>query len=204
MKSIDKNKDKLESNAEDIATVAAILNGQHQFFGKIQKKYKRMITAVIRRVVSNELDIEDLVQETFIKAYNALGSYDQRYSFSSWLVKIATNHAIDFLRKRKLETISISTHSIENDEDDFIIQIPDTNLLPDQNLSQKELANTIQSILEKMPENFRQIIILRFQQEMDYNEIAQKLSIPLGTVKATLFRAKKMLSALLVKNKLHK
>jgi len=77
-------------------------------------------------------------------------------------------------------------------------------LLPDQNLSQKELANTIQSILEKMPENFRQIIILRFQQEMDYNEIAQKLSIPLGTVKATLFRAKKMLSALLVKNKLHK
>lgn len=204
MKTTDKYKDKSVSNAEDIANITAVLNGNHEIFDKIQKKYKRMITAVIRRVVSNEMDIEDLVQETFIKAYNALGSYDQRYNFSSWLMKIATNHAIDFLRKRKLEMVSITTHSLENDDDDFIIQIPDPNLLPDQSLSQKELENSINSILEKMPENFRKIIILRFQQELDYNEIAQKLSIPLGTVKATLFRAKKMLSALLVKNKLHK
>lgn len=203
MENILKNKDKFQSNAEDLANISAILSGQQHLFGKIQKKYKRMVTSIIRRVVNNELDIEDLVQETFIKAYNALPSYDQKYHFSSWLMKIATNHAIDFLRKRKLETVSISSQSVENDEDDYLVQIPDPDLLPDQYLSQKELATSINLILEKMPANFRQVIILRFQQEMDYKEISEKLSIPLGTVKATLFRAKKMLSALLIKNKLH-
>lgn len=198
----DKNIDKLASNNEDITYIAAILNGQTQVFAKIQKKYNRMITAVIRRVVHNELDIQDLVQETYIKAYNALSTYDTKYSFSSWLMKIATNHAIDFLRKKKLETISIANQSNDNDEEDYFIQIPDPNSLPDQNLAQKELQNTIKIILESMPENFRQIITLRFQQELDYNEIAEKLSIPLGTVKATLFRAKKMMSALLIKHKI--
>lgn len=198
-----KNIDKLASNDEDIANVKAILNGQTQLFGKIQKKYNRMIYAVIRRVVHNELDIQDLVQETYIKAYNALASYDTKYSFSSWLMKIATNHAIDFLRKKKLETISITTQTNDNDEGDYFIQIPDPDLLPDQNLTQKELQNTINSILSSMPENFRKIITLRFQQELDYNEIAEKLSIPLGTVKATLFRAKKMMTALFIKFKIH-
>lgn len=199
----DKNIDKFASNSEDIAIVGAILNGQTRLYAKIQKKYNRMITSVIRRVVNNEQDIQDLVQETYIKAYQALSSYDSKYSFSSWLMKIATNHAIDFLRKRKLETVSIANQSIENDEDDYIIQIPDPNLLPDQNLTQKELSETINSILAGLPENFRQIIVLRFQQELDYNEIAEKLKIPLGTVKATLFRAKKMMSALLIKHKIY-
>ncbi len=197
------NFDKFASNSEDILVVEAVLSGQRQLYAKIQKKYNRMVTSVIRRVVRNELDIQDLVQETYIKAYQALASYDKKYSFSSWLMKIATNHAIDFLRKRKLETVSIMNQSNDSDEDDYIIQIPDTNLLPDQSLTQKELSETINKIISSLPENFRQIIILRFQQELDYNEIAEQLKIPLGTVKATLFRAKKMISALLIKHKIH-
>lgn len=201
MQSKDKNIDKIASNSEDIALVTAILNGQTNLYSKIQKKYNRMINSVIRRVVHNELEIQDLVQETYIKAYNALSGYDTKYSFSSWLMKIATNHAIDFLRKKKLETISLSSQSSDNDEDDFFIQIPDSESLPDQKLSQKEFSATINKIIDSMPENFRQIIILRYQQELDYNEIAELLAIPLGTVKATLFRAKKMMYALLIKYK---
>ena len=193
------NNDKHKNNLEDQAIIQAILAGNINEFAKIQKKYKRIVVSVIRRVVRNDEEVPDLVQETFIKTYNALPNYDFSYNFYSWLMKIATNYAIDYLRKRKLNTISIQGNSNENDENDYIIQIPDINLLPDESLFQKEQLNQIESLLDKLPANFKNIIILRFKKDMDYSEIAEHLSIPLGTVKATLFRAKKMLGSLLEK-----
>lgn len=198
------NTDKLQSNAEDLRIIEAILQGETNLYDKIQKKYNKMITAIIKRVVRNENEIQDLVQETHIKAFNALPSYDKKYIFSSWLMKIATNHAIDFLRKKKLETISINNSLRDSDEDDLYIQIPDPDFLPDENLSNKEYHEIFKNLIEKLPENFQKVVLLRFQEDLGYNEIAQKLSLPLGTVKATLFRARKMLAALWLKSNVNK
>ncbi len=197
-----KNNDRHLNNLDDQATIKSILAGNINEFAKIQKKYKRIVVSVIRRVVRNEDEVPDLVQETFIKTYNALPHYDFSYNFYSWLMKIASNYAIDYLRKRKLNTISIQGNANDNDENDYIIQIPDRNLLPDEYLAQKEQLSQIEFLLDKLPPNFKNIIVLRLQKDMDYSEIAEHLSIPLGTVKATLFRAKKMLGSLLEKYKI--
>jgi RNA polymerase sigma-70 factor (ECF subfamily) len=148
-------------------------------------------------MIRNEDDAEDLTQETFIKAYNALASFDVKYFFSSWLMKIASNNCIDYMRKRKLETISYSQNISNNDDDDLFLQIPSLEILPDEKYSENEKLKILLETIDSLPENFRKMILLRFQKELDYSEIAAELNIPLGTVKASLFRAKKMLQILL-------
>lgn len=184
---------KILSNKEDIEVIKAILAGDKNSFSKLQKKYYRTVLSIIRRMVRNEEDAEDLTQETFIKAYNALSSFDVKYFFSSWLLKIASNNCIDYMRKRKLETISYSQNLSNNDDDDLYLQIPSLDALPDQKLYENEKLKLLMETINSLPENFRQIILLRFQKELDYSEIATELNIPLGTVKASLFRAKKLL-----------
>jgi RNA polymerase sigma-70 factor (ECF subfamily) len=153
-------------------------------------------------MIRNENDIEDLVQETFIKAYNALDSYNFQFNFSSWLLRIASNSCIDHLRKKKLDTISISRGGDTIDEDEPYFDIPDKDLLPDAVLASTEMKQILQASIDKLPENFRKIIILRFLMELDYTEISKELGIPLGTVKATLFRSRQMLQVILKKNRI--
>ncbi len=190
---------KILNNNEDIEIIQSIISGDINAFSKLQKKYYRNIRAIIRKMIRNENDADDLTQETFIKAYKALSSYDSKYLFSSWLMRIASNNCIDFLRKRKIETISYSQSLQKSDDDDLFFQIPSNELNPYEKIESTEQRNIIFSLIEQLPQNYRQIILLRFQQELDYNEIAKILNIPIGTVKATLFRAKKMISILLKK-----
>jgi RNA polymerase sigma-70 factor (ECF subfamily) len=193
----DKQENKILSNQEDIEIIKTILTGDKNSFSKLQKKYYRTVFSVIRRMIRNEDDAEDLTQETFIKAYNALASFDVKYFFSSWLMKIASNNCIDYMRKRKLETISYSQNISNNDDDDLFLQIPSLEILPDEKYSENEKLKILLETIDSLPENFRKMILLRFQKELDYSEIAAELNIPLGTVKASLFRAKKMLQILL-------
>jgi RNA polymerase sigma-70 factor (ECF subfamily) len=190
---------KILNNNEDIEIIQSIISGNINDFSKLQKKYYRSIRTIIRKMIRNENDADDLTQETFIKAYKALSSYDPKYLFSSWLMRIASNSCIDFLRKRKIETISYSQSLQQSDDDDLFFQIPSKELNPYEKIESTEQRNIIFSLIEQLPQNYRQIILLRFQQELDYNEIAEVLNIPIGTVKATLFRAKKMINILLKK-----
>lgn len=189
-----------ESNQADIEIIDSILNGNINDFSKIQKKYRRTVFAIIRRMVRTEEDVEDLVQETFIKAFNALSTYDRKFNFSSWLLKIASNGSIDFLRKRKMETISISQGGDTSEENDFYFEIPDDSLLPDAEIITKQQMEILNTSIGKLPVNYQKIIELRFIQELDYSEIASLLNIPLGTVKALLFRARKLLQLLIKQN----
>lgn len=191
-----------KSNEDDIIVVQSIISGNKNAFSKIQKKYKKVVNSVIRRMVRNENDVEDLVQETFIKAYNALESYNPQYNFSSWLLRIASNSCIDYLRKKKMDTISISKGGDTTDDEESYFDVPDKDLLPDAVMVNNEMSAMIQATINMLPENFRKIIIMRFQMELDYTEISKELGIPLGTVKATLFRSKQMLQVLLKKNKI--
>lgn len=177
---------------EDFEIVDRINKGETELFGILQKRYFNQIKAVIRRMIQNEDDVEDLAQETFIKAFNALERFQPGYPFAAWLYRIASNTCIDFLRKRRFTTISIS-QSVSNDEDELYIQIEDMSNKADDQMLIEERSTIIRNAIESLPEKYRLIINLRHESDLDYKDIAEKLDIPLGTVKAQLFRARKLL-----------
>ncbi len=180
-----------ESQKEDFEAVRRILNGDNSGFDILQKKYMRIITSLIRRMIHNEEDVRDLTQDTFIKAYKAIQSFQFGYSFSSWIYKIASNTCIDFLRKKRLNEVSLTQKS--NSDEEFEIEIEDKSYLPDMKVMTEEKSRALHDAIEKLPENYREIIKLRHEIEMDYADIAKKMNLPLGTVKAHLFRARKQL-----------
>lgn len=190
---VNTNKEKnIKSNKEDYKAIKEIIAGNPSSFDFIQKKYKPLLSIMIRRMVRNEDDVQDLVQDTFIKAYNALDKFKFGYSFSAWIYRIASNTCIDFLRKKRFQFISIDRPNFTDDED-YVLEIEDRNHMPDLEVIQNDKQLAINEAMEQLPENFRKIIQLRHEQELDYQEIARILDIPLGTVKAHLFRARKMM-----------
>jgi RNA polymerase sigma factor (sigma-70 family) len=188
------------SMEEDFSNVRAVLSGDKSAFKPLQKKYRRIISSLIRRMIRNEDDVQDLTQETFIKAYNALDTFQFGYAFSSWIYRIASNTCIDFLRKKRFPTISLS-QPISGDDEDMVFEIEDNTYVPDIEYINKERRKAIFEAIEKLPENYKEIIKLRHEEDLDYNEIAVKMNIPLGTVKAHLFRARQLLLSTLKKQK---
>lgn len=194
------NNNSKKNQEEDFASVKLVLQGDKYAFKNLEQKYKNIITALIRRMVKNEDDIQDLVQESFIKAFNALSSFQFGYSFSAWLYRIASNTCIDFLRKKRFPTISIN-QPINNKESDYFFEIEDNTFKPDLDVLSEERKNALNDAIDQLPENYRKIIKLRHEEEMDYKDISEMLNIPLGTVKAHLFRARKILLLALQKKK---
>lgn len=180
-----------ENNEEDLKAIKSILSGKIDDFKILQNKYQRIVKNLIRKMIKNEDDVNDLAQETFIKVYNSLSSFQFQYTFSSWLFRIASNNCIDFLRKRRFPTISLSQPL--NESDDQFFEIEDKEYAPDKKMLTEERRKLLLKAIEELPEHYKEIIKLRHQEEMDYNQIAEHLKIPLGTVKAHLFRARKLL-----------
>lgn len=188
-----------QSNEEDFEAIRKILDGDKSAFTFIQNKYKTRIKSLVRRMIKDPDDVDDLTQEAFIKAYNALDSFQFAYNFSAWLYRIASNSCIDFLRKKRFKTVSIDQPVAG--EEDLFIDIPNDDLTPDIEMISKERKKILKKAIDELPENYRNIINMRHTEEMDYKEIAKKLEIPLGTVKAHLFRARKLLYDALIDKK---
>jgi RNA polymerase sigma factor (sigma-70 family) len=144
-------------------------------------------------MVRSKQDVDDLVQEIFIKAFLALDSYSTQYAFSTWIYKIATNHAIDYLRKKKLPTLSIDK-PIQTKEGELEFELPDTTYRPDRHIVTDQRNALIQEAIDDLPEKYHRVIVMRHQQEKTYEEIAAELDLPLGTVKAHIFRARVLLN----------
>jgi RNA polymerase sigma-70 factor (ECF subfamily) len=181
-----------ETNEEDFQAVKQVLAGNNSAFQILQKKYIKVVAALIRKMIKNEDDVEDLVQETFIKAYNALNTFQFGYAFSAWLYRIASNNCIDFLRKKRFATVSLDK-PVQSDDDDLYIEIEDTTNRADMDMIASERHQALYKAIDALPENYKIIIKMRHEEELDYTEIAVKLDLPLGTVKAHLFRARKIL-----------
>lgn len=192
MGSMQKRKNKTDSKYEDFDAIRKVLAGDNAAYELLQKKYKNLIYSLVKKMIKNDSDVEDLVQETFIKAYKALDKFKFNYSFSAWIYRIASNNTIDFLRKRRFDTFSIDK-PIGNAEDENYFEIEDNSYSPDAELINEQKADIIRDAIDTLPENYREIIILRHEEELDYKAIADKLDLPLGTVKAHLFRARKLL-----------
>lgn len=191
-------KDNTNGMEEDFDAIKRVLDGDTKAFELLQNKYTRIVSALIRKMVRDEDDVQDLTQEAFIKTYNALDSFQFGYSFSAWLYRIASNTCIDFLRKKRFRTISINQPIAGSDEENFF-EIKDSSYLPDINVLADERTKAIRNAINQLPENYRNIVELRHVEELDYKEISKRLDLPLGTVKAHLFRARKMMLASLKK-----
>jgi RNA polymerase sigma factor (sigma-70 family) len=180
------------SSQQDRTLVELALEGDQQAYQKLMEKYSGALTRHVQKMVRRQGEVDDLVQECFIKAFSALKSYSADYAFSTWLYKIATNHTIDFLRKRKLKTMSIDA-PINTKDGEVEFELPDTSYRPDRHIVEDERKMLIQEAIEFLPEKYRRVIMMRHQQEKSYEEIAQELDLPLGTVKAHIFRARALL-----------
>ncbi|MCB0711376.1 MAG: sigma-70 family RNA polymerase sigma factor [Ignavibacteriae bacterium] len=195
--SISKEERSKQNRAEDHALVRRALDGDQAAFARLRDKYQGSLNAMLFKMVRNQLDAEDLTQEAFIKAFSSLKSFNFQYAFSTWLYKIASNNCIDYLRKRRLKTVSYD-EPIRTSKGEMEMQLPDADApLPDAPMTAKERTEILKQAIADLPEKYRVVIELRHNQEMEYQDIAEELDLPLGTVKAHLFRARaRLLKAL--------
>ena len=154
------------------------------------KKYHDQIANLIFRIIHQQENVEDLTQEVFIKAFASLKSFNEEYAFSTWLYKIATNSSIDFIRKKKLQTFSIDK-PVAFEESDYTFELPDSTYEPDKHIIQKQRTTILEEAINQLPEKYKRVILLRHTEERDYGEIAKILKLPIGTVKAHIFRARR-------------
>ena len=191
-------------NAEDKSDYELIddsISGDEDAFGILMGRYENSLYGLIFKMVRNHEETQDLVQEAFIKSYNALESFNKQYSFSTWLFKIASNNCIDHLRKRRLKTTSIDA-PIRTDEGSISQDIPDNSYSPERDSLRNEMFDSVNSIIDELPEKYKKVINLRHKEDKSYEEIAQALDIPIGTVKARIFRAREILKKSIIKMKL--
>ncbi len=180
------------SSKEDVVLVERAVGGDEKAYEQIVGKYKRALYYHILKIVRDADIIDDLIQEIFTKAFGNIQSYNADYAFSTWLYRIATNHSIDYLRKKKLKTYSID-EPISTKEGNMQVEIPDNSFEADQMVLRKQRKNIIREALSQLPEKYRTVIEMRHMEEKSYQEIAEILDLPLGTVKAHIFRARELL-----------
>ena len=180
-------------SATDQEIVALARDGREAAYRELIRRYERPVFSLILRMVRDRQLAEDLAQETFIKALNAIGSYRPEFKFSSWIFKIANNAAIDHLRRRELDTLSIDGAPHATSAEDIeatALQVGDKGETPLAELEARELGSAIERAIGRLRPEYRSCIMLRHVEGLAYEEIAQLLDLPLGTVKTYIHRAR--------------
>ena len=189
----------MESAVPDDRTLALqAAKGREKAFRELLNRYERPVFSLIYRMVRDRSLAEDLAQEAFIRAFNAIGSYNPGYKFSSWMFKIAHNLTIDHLRKRRLDTLSIhgSPNAVTPDEQartSLVLESAEER--PDAYVENLELGSQIETAIGRLRPEYRAVTLLRHVEGYSYQEIADILEIPLGTVKTYIHRARLELKA---------
>jgi RNA polymerase sigma factor (sigma-70 family) len=184
----------------DFGLVNRAKEGDQKAYADLMQRYKDSIYFMALKMVNNKDDAMDLTVETFGKAFENLEKYKPDFAFSTWLFRIATNNCIDFIRKKRVSLVSIDTLS-DDSADERPIQIKSDSLNPEEESIKKQQSKELKDIVEKLPLRYRTLIVLRYFDELSYEEIAKQLDLPLGTVKAQLFRARDLLSNVINRRK---
>ena len=171
----------------------ALDTGDQKAFAELMERYRDSVYFMLLKMINNKDDADDLTIEAFGKAFHRLHQYTPSFAFSTWLFKIASNNCIDFIRKKKMNTFSLDK-PFENDEGgemrfDVKADIPD----PEEKVMKKEKIQMMRAVVEKLKPRYRNLIELRYFEELSYEEISDRLELPIGTVKAQLFRAREFL-----------
>jgi RNA polymerase sigma-70 factor (ECF subfamily) len=186
---------------EDLDLVKRAIQNDQKAYAELMTRYKDAIYFMLLKMVNNKEDANDLTVEAFGKAFENIEKYRPDFAFSTWLFKIATNNCIDFIRKKRLKTFSIdqSTEGEEGNESRY--DIVSEGLDPEEKLIKKQKNDLMRNIVDKLPARYRQLVIMRYFEEKSYEEISVELDLPLGTVKAQLFRARDLLFNTIKKGK---
>jgi RNA polymerase sigma-70 factor (ECF subfamily) len=181
--------------AKDDFRLIDLANDQNeeQAYAELMKRYRRPVYHMILKMVRNVDDAEDLTIEAFAKAFKNLSRFKQDYTFSTWLFRIATNNTIDFIRKKKLETMSLDTSFKDDSGDSISIDVEGNDLNPMEEAIKSQKAELVRIFVDKLPPKYQRLVKLRYFDELSYEEIAQELEAPLGTVKAQLHRARELM-----------
>lgn len=184
---------------EDYVLVQLAMQGNQKAFAQLMSRYRQSVFHAILKMVNNREDAEDLTLEAFGKAFNKLGSYTPNFAFSTWLFKIAVNNCIDYMRKKRLHTLSLDEPIEAGSKQDFSELARSTTRDPEAEMIREQRVEVLRNLINGLNDKYRLMVELRYYEQLSYEEIASELAIPLGTVKAQLFRAKELLSAQLRK-----
>lgn len=171
----------------------AVINKDQQAYAELMKRYKKPVYHMILKMVRNVDDAEDLTIEAFSKAFKNLHRFKKDYTFSTWLFRIATNNAIDFIRKRKLATVSIHSSYTDDNGEAVELDVEDHNLTPQDQAIKTQRIEFMRMFVDKLPPKYQRLVKLRYFEELSYDEIAKELEAPLGTIKAQLHRARELM-----------
>ncbi len=186
---------------EDFRLIDLAVSGQdEQAYADLMQRYKKPVYHMILKMVRNVDDAEDLTIEAFAKAFKNLHKFKKDFTFSTWLFRIATNNTIDFIRKKRLDTMSLHTSYKDDNGDSVTIDVQDRNLNPQEEAIKGQKIELVRLFVTKLPAKYQRLVKLRYFDELSYDEIAKELGAPLGTVKAQLHRARELMYDL-VKNK---
>lgn len=176
---------------KDYLLVLRALNEKDQrAYTELMGRYKDSVYFMLLKMVNNSDDAEDLTIETFSKAFKRLDQYTPQYAFSTWLFKIASNHSIDFIRKKRIKAVSIDQGFSNEDGESFVIPVKEDSLDPEESMQKDERVQRMRDVVDKLKPRYKRLVELRYFEEKSYEEISEILELPLGTVKAQLFRAR--------------
>jgi RNA polymerase sigma-70 factor (ECF subfamily) len=167
------------------------LDGDEDAYGILVRRYQRRLTAFLSQLVGDMELARELSQEAFVRAWSALERFDPRYRFSTWLFRIAHNLGIDQLRRRRLQTMPL--YRTDTDGDEVEVIVADVAKDPLGHLENTALAAELREVIEGLRPEYRELVLLRHFAGLSYQEIADFMEMPLGTVKNKLFRAHSVL-----------
>lgn len=188
--------DTLSSKARlDAELIQQAINGDQKAYAELMGRYRDAIYFMLLKMVNNTADAEDLTIEAFGKAFKNIKQYTASFAFSTWLFKIASNNAIDFMRKKKFNNVSID--DTLHDADTVPINIRSEQPTPEESLISEQKVLLLRSVVAKLKPRYRRLVELRYFYEYSYEEISEEMELPIGTVKAQLFRARELLQNIL-------
>jgi len=190
-----------DKGKRDLILIERALNGDQLAYAKLMEMYRESIYYMMLKMVRKEDDADDLTIEAFGKAFNRLHQYSPSYAFSTWLFKIASNNCIDFIRKKRIKVTSMDSAYTNSNGESVSIDVESSEKDPEEVAIHLEKVKTMREVVKTLKPRYKDLIEKRYFQELSYEEIAQDMDLPLGTVKAQLFRARAFLADLMKKTK---
>lgn len=190
-----------DKGKQDYTLVKKAIGGDQMAYANLMNRYRDSIYFMLLKMVNNREDADDLTIEAFGKAFKRLEQYTPNYAFSTWLFKIASNNCIDFIRKKKMKLYSIDKGIFDEEGGEIQIDLKSNTRDPEEELVRQQKIKLMRSVVEQLKPRYRELVDLRYFKEYSYEEISAELEIPLGTVKAQLFRARDFLYQILKNSK---
>ena len=194
-------KDLSDKGKKDLSIVNRAKEGDQAAFAELMDRYRESVYYMLLKMIKNTDDADDLTIEAFGKAFNRIHQYSPTYAFSTWLFKIASNNCIDFIRKKRVFLTSMDHAYTNSDGESVGIEFDSGHPDPEEVYIKQQKVKAMRDVVDKLKPRYKELIVKRYFEELTYDEIAEEMDLPLGTVKAQLFRAREFLANLMKNTK---